>query len=276
MKNTVELLKKESIVKCLKNMESRYGIKVIHACEVGSRLYGLSSPCSDYDVKYIYYYPISRYLSLRDPFENIADTEDDMSFMGWEIKKSLRLAGKSNPSLAEFVSSDIVYLSHKDLYSVFEEAVRSYSCLGTLKTHYLNMTKDAFYEVSTNPCNVKVKQYLHVLRSLLSCIFIQENNTLPPVDFNTLFNQTFSKLQLINAKEISDDISGLINIKKTSSGSIKIVGHYSALDNFIHNYIRILCKLRDDTWWLEKRNFKSSYDLDKAFLFIIEYGSYVL
>lgn len=275
MKNTVTLLKKESVVKYLKEMESRRGISIIHACEVGSRLYGLSSPCSDYDVKFVYYYPKSKYLSLSDPLENIVETEDDMSFTGWGIKKSLMLAGKSNPSLAEFVSSDIVYFSQKDLYSVFEEAVRINNCLGILKMHYLNMTKDAFYEISTNPCSVKVKKYLNVLRSLLSCIFIQENNALPPMDFNTLFNQTFPKLPLINAKEISDEMSELINIKKTSGGSIKVVGHYSALDSFIHNYIRLLCNLRDDVWCLEKRTFKSSYDLDKAFLFIIEYGSYV-
>jgi predicted nucleotidyltransferase len=45
---------KSRIVKELNEIEKNYDVKVIYACESGSRAWGFASEDSDYDVRFIY------------------------------------------------------------------------------------------------------------------------------------------------------------------------------------------------------------------------------
>ena len=40
------------------NIESEYNVRVLYACESGSRGWGFASPDSDYDVRFIYVHPL--------------------------------------------------------------------------------------------------------------------------------------------------------------------------------------------------------------------------
>lgn len=50
----------------LKELEQKHQVKVLFACETGSRAWGFPSPDSDYDVRMIYMHDIDWYLSLSD------------------------------------------------------------------------------------------------------------------------------------------------------------------------------------------------------------------
>jgi predicted nucleotidyltransferase len=45
---------KNRILKELDNIEQTYSLKIIYACESGSRAWGFASKDSDYDVRFIY------------------------------------------------------------------------------------------------------------------------------------------------------------------------------------------------------------------------------
>ena len=45
---------KTRILKEIKQVEEKYGITVLYACETGSRAWGFPSPDSDYDIRLIY------------------------------------------------------------------------------------------------------------------------------------------------------------------------------------------------------------------------------
>ena len=45
---------KEKILQSLRKIEQDNNIKVLFACETGSRAWGFASPDSDYDVRFIY------------------------------------------------------------------------------------------------------------------------------------------------------------------------------------------------------------------------------
>ena len=42
----------------LEAIEADYGVRVLYACESGSRGWGFASPDSDYDVRFIYVHPL--------------------------------------------------------------------------------------------------------------------------------------------------------------------------------------------------------------------------
>jgi len=42
----------------LSAIEAEYGVRVLYACESGSRGWGFASPDSDYDVRFIYVQPL--------------------------------------------------------------------------------------------------------------------------------------------------------------------------------------------------------------------------
>jgi len=48
----------------LTELEQKHQVKVLYACETGSRAWGFPSPDSDYDVRMIYMHDLDWYLSL--------------------------------------------------------------------------------------------------------------------------------------------------------------------------------------------------------------------
>src|SRR5260221_12565463 len=101
---------KDKILDQLRLIETTHGVKIIHAVESGSRVWGFDSPNSDYDVRFIYTRPINWYLGVferRDVIELPIDGLLDIN--GWDLKKALFLISKSNPVLHEWLNSPIVY-----------------------------------------------------------------------------------------------------------------------------------------------------------------------
>ena len=92
--------------------EIEHDVKVIYACESGSRAWGFASPDSDYDVRFIYAHKSQWYLSFdverrRDVIEY--PIVDDIDIGGWDIKKALYLFTRTNGALLEWLTSPIVY-----------------------------------------------------------------------------------------------------------------------------------------------------------------------
>ena len=55
-----------TIVKELRRIEQEYDVKVLYACESGSRAWGFASRDSDYDVRFLYVHSRDWYLSIED------------------------------------------------------------------------------------------------------------------------------------------------------------------------------------------------------------------
>ena len=55
-----------NILEYIKQVENKYDVDVLLACETGSRAWGFASPDSDYDVRFIYVRPKEYYLKLED------------------------------------------------------------------------------------------------------------------------------------------------------------------------------------------------------------------
>ena len=94
----------------LNDVERRYGVRVLYACESGSRGWGFASPDSDYDVRFLYVHSLEWYLRVdaqRDVIELPID--DELDVCGWEWRKALGLLKGANPTLIEWLDSPVVY-----------------------------------------------------------------------------------------------------------------------------------------------------------------------
>ena len=114
----------ERIRETLEKIEWEHDVEILYACESGSRAWGFASNDSDYDVRFIYVSPLTRYLTVektRDVIE--LPIVDELDVNGWDIKKALTLLRASNPTLLEWLHSPVVYKSN----SAFLDATKALS-----------------------------------------------------------------------------------------------------------------------------------------------------
>lgn len=175
------------ILHYLTQLEAEKGIKILLACETGSRAWGFPSPDSDYDVRFIYKHQRDWYLSLNERKDSIERMFEDNEFdlVGWDLKKTLNLLWKSNPPLLERIQSPIVYIADDHFLSGINELAKStYSKIATMH-HYLSMSKKMYEEVKGKE-QIKLKKLFYALRTAAACKWIAEKDEIPPIVFRVM------------------------------------------------------------------------------------------
>jgi uncharacterized protein len=177
---------KEQIKHELARLEARLNIRILYAVESGSRAWGFASTDSDWDVRFIYIHPQDWYLSIDEKKDNIEEMlPNDLDLSGWELKKALRLFRKSNPPLLEWLRSPLVYKEEGPLAQSMRDLTKSFFNPQSCLHHYLHMAEGNFYKYLDKDI-VRVKKYFYVLRPLLACEWIRNNNSMPPMEFEIL------------------------------------------------------------------------------------------
>lgn len=71
----------------LKEIEEKEQVAILYAVESGSRAWGIASPDSDYDVRFIYVRKPDEYLRL-DPVKDVIEWQLDevLDINGWDLK----------------------------------------------------------------------------------------------------------------------------------------------------------------------------------------------
>lgn len=162
MKNTKDILAQ---------VEKKKKIKILYACETGSRAWGFPSPDSDYDVRFIYIHERDWYLSLSQRKDTIEHMDGEMDITGWDLKKSLALLKKSNAPLIERFQSPIEYFQDTDFKSDFNELIKAYYSPTAVFYHHYSLAQK-FWEELKDKEEIKLKSYFYLIRSLLSCHWI--------------------------------------------------------------------------------------------------------
>lgn len=100
----------DEIVARLRAIEDENDVRIIYACEAGSRAYGLDHALSDYDVRFFYVRKPEAYLSVCETNKEIRpQISGSWDANGWDLRKALRLLRESNPSVLEWLHSPVVY-----------------------------------------------------------------------------------------------------------------------------------------------------------------------
>lgn len=192
----------EKINHYLEAIEKEKHIRILLACETGSRAWGFPSPDSDYDVRITYVHDKDWYLSLSEKKDSIQQMLDNdlIDITGWDLRKSLRLLVKSNPALLERLQSSILYRDNAEFRQAISELAKdAYSRIATIY-HYLSMAKKFLADI-VNDDEYKLKKFFYALRSATACLWILEKEEMPPIDF----------LKMIDGLDISIDLTDRIN-----------------------------------------------------------------
>lgn len=172
----------------LDEVERTDGVRVLYACESGSRAWGFESADSDYDVRFLYVHRRDWYLSIdldRRPDVIEPPIEDELDVCGWDLRKALGLLRKSNPPLLEWVGSPIVYREAFSVAAKLRELRDVYYSRTACMYHYLKMARNNYREFLRGP-EVPRKKYLYVLRPILAVLWIERDLGVVPTQFGAL------------------------------------------------------------------------------------------
>lgn len=180
----------QRILSALRQVESEERVRVLFACESGSRAWGFPSNDSDYDVRFIYAHSQDWYLSIdleqrRDVIER--PIVDSLDVSGWDLRKALQLLHKSNPPLLEWLVSPIVYMDPEGLADQFRRFADRYYSPTACTYHYLHMARGNVREYLKGD-QVWRKKYFYVLRPLLAIRWIEHHKERVPMEFDILLN----------------------------------------------------------------------------------------
>ena len=218
----------------LDRIEKDKQVKILYACEAGSRAWGFQSKDSDYDVRFIYLNRPEWYISIsekpRDVIEHV-HKETDLDVVGWDLRKTLRLLKKTNPALMEWLNSDIVYRSEVHFMRQLILSSMEYYSPTPLLYHYLHMARGNIREYLKGDTEVWLKKYLYVVRPLMACNWIEIYNTVPPVNFEDLYKRVIDVRKM--SPKLLKDLDDLV-LRKKAGDELS----FGPIIPSIHDFIR--------------------------------------
>lgn len=210
----VEPAQRERIRHTLAQIERRYEVQILLACESGSRAWGFASPDSDYDVRFIYVHRLPWYLTVqsgRDVIELPIDDVLDVS--GWDLRKTLGLLQASNPTLHEWLRSPILYQCDTAAHVQLATLAQTHFSPERAWHHYISMARNN-YRAYLRGDQVRLKKYLYALRPLLAARWVAQRGTAPPMAFSELVS---TQLDAHDDTVLRADIQRLLEWKMQAS-----------------------------------------------------------
>ena len=202
---------KARILERLKDIESRYDVKILLAVESGSRAWGFASTDSDYDVRFVYIHRKDWYLQLiegRDVIEEL-DPDGVLDLAGWDLKKALLLLGKGNCAFAEWLNAPFAYYRDEEFFNSISHLMNEYFRKISAVNHYYHMAMnhDKRY-LEKRGC--EMKRFMYHLRGLLAAKWAAIHGTYPPVLFEELVEK------MVEEENIKNEIGKLVELKRES------------------------------------------------------------
>ena len=152
------------ILNLIRKVEKKHNIKILWAIESGSRAWGFASKDSDYDIRCLHIGKLDNYLGLDIPPQQINIVKDNLDLESWDIRKFTELSLKSNPQIAEWLRSPIIYKGSK-IRGQFRKYFDAGCSLKFLKQHYIRMAKQNYYKYIKVGESHSCKIYLYILNS---------------------------------------------------------------------------------------------------------------
>ncbi len=201
-----------AIQAALDAIEEQRQVRILYACEAGSRAWGIESEESDYDVRFIYVRPRETYLSLDVPHDVIElPTRGVLDINGWDIYKALRLLRKSNPALLEWLFSPVIYRETSQAIIDMRRIAHAMITPVPLHYHYEHMALGNYRQYIKDKSPVLLKKYLYVIRPLIMLLYLDQHGGKMPFTVN--FPAVLAGVEL-PSEEIRDRIETLVQRKK--------------------------------------------------------------
>lgn len=221
----------------LQDAARRHNVRILLAIESGSRAWGFPSADSDYDVRMIYARNTQDYLAIeqkRDVIET--DLVDDaflgvpLDLNGWDLRKTLQLALKSNAVVVEWLVSPIVYMADSTAVAKLLQFASSIADLHAFQYHYDHLARHAWEDISQSSGPVKLKKYFYALRPALALTWIRRFGKAPPMNIA----QMMAELEL--PENVASAIQRLIE-GKAKATEADLIDRQTHIDEFLEKIL---------------------------------------
>lgn len=217
-------MKEKEIESLLDRIEADHGLRIVYACESGSRAWGFASPDSDFDIRFLFVRSESDYLAI-SPKPDAIDLpmEGDLDAGGWDVRKAAALLGKSNGALVEWLHSPIVYRETPGFLERWRSTARTVFLPKASADHYRGMAKQMLRAKLVGE-SVRAKDYLYALRAILAARWVLDGRGIPPVPFVGLLS--------VAPEEVRALVPGLLE-HKAATGEAERMDRMPLLDAFL-------------------------------------------
>lgn len=179
--------KKAEILARLSNLETEYQMRILLAVEYGSRAYGCASNESDYDIRLIYVYPMERYLGLSMPQDSISVIKDDLDICGWELRRALSHASKSNATFWEWMQARVI-MDRLGFAQKIRDVAKPYFREKPLLHAQMKLIQSYRKEIMQG--KKQAKNSLGLMRVAMQAVYIMQYHAVPPVEIKALISRT--------------------------------------------------------------------------------------
>lgn len=155
--------------------------------ESGSRLWGMASPDSDYDVRGFHLPSKAQYYDYRKHRDLIEIMDGDFDFVSYDLDKMFGLLAKSNPTVLEWVRAHIVYLNDFPEWEKFKKGLLEKIDYCALYHHYISLAKGGIKVMQTAE-NFTYKKVFYSIRGLMSAELATQH-IMPELLITHLFEQ---------------------------------------------------------------------------------------
>jgi predicted nucleotidyltransferase len=155
--------------------------------ESGSRLWGIASPDSDFDVRGFHLQSKKQYFDFKKHRDIIEIMDGDFDFVSYDIDKMFGLLAKSNPTVFEWIRANIIYLNELPEWSALQRDIIGNIDFKALFHHYISLAKGSFHLMETGR-NFTYKKTFYCIRGLLSAELASEKS-IPELLIDHLFDQ---------------------------------------------------------------------------------------
>ena len=195
--------------------------------ETGSRLWGMVSPDSDYDVRGIHLQSKSQYFDFKRHRDIIEIMDGDLDFVSYDIDKMFTLLSKSNPNVFEWIRSHLIYFNELPNWVELQQNIIANFNFKALYHHYLSLVK-GILDLMVADKKFTYKSTFYCIRGLLSSD-LAARKTIPELIIDDLFDQfeyendiiKIAKASLEKKKEKSEKEEVETNEKKLILTSVK-------------------------------------------------------
>ncbi len=243
---------KQIIKKLCKEIEKEMKIKILFCIEAGSRVWGLESKDSDYDIRFVFVRPLTNYISINKSEDIISVYYDRkgkrmleaegcyLDFCGFDVFKFSKMLSASNPNVIEWLKSNIEYYGKKR--KVWIDYAENQFKRISLYYHYKSMCRQNYLKYLKSGNLVTYKKYLYAMRGLVNAKYITWNIGLPSISFSETLT-TILRYQLsghykeILPESIMEKIWRIISLKRRGKEK-DIIQNIAKIDNYIENFLK--------------------------------------
>ena len=249
-----------NIINKLQHIEQSYEVKIPLAIESGSRGWGFAAANADYDCRFIYVNKAERYLSILEIDEFIEyELDETYDIKGYDLKRVLKYIMKSQATINEWLSSNVVYIKNDPITNKLSELATDFFNPIPISYHYLSLAKKMLAEITVAD-EAKIKKYFYILRPIANLSYIQQYGKMPYMEYDKTLDATNPPSDVFTA------IQALKDQKAMLLEHDKIPQHTFLIDYFKSEISRFESSLKE-----MKHEKNTNYaPLDEAFREIIE------